>query len=153
MTCCKEDSLARQIYITSQEMRNFAEKVLKPYDLTLEQLHLLKNMPAESGLSQREICDAANKNPANMTRILDRLEAKELVIRRDNPDDRRASLVFITKQGSSLVSEVHTVFDSFSTRLLNGISDKDQTQVIRSLEKISKNLNAMSADIENQSNT
>ena len=93
MKRCNEESLGRQIYIVSQEMRNFAERVLKPYALTLEQFHLLKNMSLDAGMTQRQICNLTSKTPANMSRMLDRMESKSLVARRENPVDRRASLV------------------------------------------------------------
>ena len=148
MTECKECPVARQIYLTSQAMRNFAEKVLRPYDLTIEQLHLLKNMPGDSSLTQREFCDVANKTPANMTRMLDRLEIKGLVTRRDNPKDRRASLLNLTPQGQSVVSDVHSVFEAFSSQLLEGISEKDQKTMRKSLEKMIQNVEIMTENNE-----
>jgi DNA-binding MarR family transcriptional regulator len=95
MKRCNEESLGRHIYITAQEMRNFAERLLKPYELTLEQFHLLKNMSLVDGLTQRQICNLTSKTPANMSRMLDRMESKSLVARRVNPVDRRASLVIV----------------------------------------------------------
>jgi len=141
MTDCKdENSLGRLIYFTAQEMSNFAEKVLKPYDLTLEQFHLLKNMPEDTGLSQRELGEVANKKAANMTRILDRLENKGLMVRRDNPEDRRAALVFLTEKGRDLITKVHGGFEDVSNRLVLGTSEKEQETTRHVLQKISQNL-------------
>jgi len=140
MSDCKENSLGRLIYFTAQELSNFAEKVLKPYDLTLEQFHLLKNMPADSGLTQRQMGEIANKKAANMTRILDRLESKELMVRRANPEDRRAALVFLTDKGRDLVEKVHGGFDCFSKQFVLGISEKDQDTTREVLNKMTTNL-------------
>ena len=138
--CKDENSLGRLIYFTAQEMSNFAEKVLKPYDLTLEQFHLLKNMPEDAGLSQRELGEVANKKPANMTRILDRLENKGLMVRRDNPEDRRAALVSLTEKGRDLIAKVHGGFEDVSNRLVLGTSEKEQETTRHVLQKISQNL-------------
>ncbi len=151
MTSCREDSLGRQIYFTSQEMRNFAEKVLKPFDLTLEQFHLMKNMPADSGLTQREIGEISGKTAANMTRMLDRMETKDLVVRRESPDDRRASLVFLTDKGRSLVEEVIGGFEKFSARLVQDVSEKEQQVVRSALKKITENVQKMSEELDNKS--
>ena len=151
MADCKDDnSLGRLIYFTAQELSNFAEKVLKPYDLTLEQFHLLKNMPEDMGLTQRQLGDIANKKPANMTRILDRLEAKGLVVRRDNPEDRRAALVSLTDKGLELVAKVHGGFELFSNRFVAGISEQEQETVKNVLKKMSENLREMTNELPKQ---
>jgi len=150
MSGCKENSLGRLIYFTAQELSNFAEKVLKPYDLTLEQFHLLKNMPEDTGLTQRQICEVANKKPANMTRILDRLESKGLMVRRDNPEDRRAALVFLTKKGCELVEKVHGGFELYSNRFVQGISGQEQETAKNVLRKMSDNLQEMTDGLSKQ---
>jgi len=144
MRRCSEESLGRQIYITSQELRNFAERVLKPFDLTLEQFHLLKNMSPVTGLTQRELCETAGKTPANLSRMLDRMESKLLVVRRENPTDRRALLVFLTNKGRDLIEEVLDGFESLSAQLTAGISAKEQELVRKTLAKMDDNIRKMS---------
>ena len=148
MKRCNEESLSRLIYITGQEMRNFAERILKPYDLTLEQFHLLKNMSFDAGLTQRQICNLTSKTPANMSRMLDRMESKGLAARRENPVDRRSSLVFLTAKGESLVEEVIEEFESFSSKLTEGITASDQQIVRNALAKIARNTQKMSEALD-----
>ena len=147
MKCEHNESLGRMIYVSAQDIKNFAEKILKPYSLTLEQFHLLKNMSAEKGLSQRELGELVTKTPANITRILDRLEAKSLVSRQENPEDRRASLVILTQEGLKLVQEVFTTFESFSSSLTRGISEQEQQLTREVLGKLSMNLQKMSREL------
>lgn len=144
---CEKDSLGRLLYQTSLAVRNFAEKLLKPHDLTLEQFHLLKHMPVDQGLSQRQIGELIKKSPANLTRILDRLETKKLLVRRKNPTDRRASLVFMTEKGGELVSKIITVFEAFSDEMKAGVSPEEEVVFRLTLEKISCNIEAMSLKI------
>ncbi len=147
MTECREDSLGRLIYFTAQDMTNFAEKILKPYGLTLEQFHLLKNMDMDAGISQRQLGEVANKTPANITRMLDRMEAKSLVVRRDDPADRRASLVYLTDKGKTLVEEVFGEFNSYSAGMLLGISGDEQQIAKEVLTKMAVNLQAMTEEL------
>jgi DNA-binding MarR family transcriptional regulator len=139
-----EEPLGRLIYQLSQNMKNFAGKVLKPYDLTLEQLHILKNMYVGSGMSQRQIGEHANKKAANITRMLDRLESKDLVERKENPEDRRAASVFLTRKGETLVNEVIGIFDSFSSSFLKGVSHEEQVVIRNAFKKMTSNLEKMS---------
>ncbi|MEN8136702.1 MAG: MarR family transcriptional regulator [Thermodesulfobacteriota bacterium] len=147
MTECREDSLGRLIYFTAQDMTNFAEKLLKPYDLTLEQFHLLKNIDIDSGISQRQLGEAANKTPANMTRMLDRMEVKSLVVRRADPDDRRASLVSLTGKGKALIEEVFGEFNSYSDGMLLGIAEGEQHIAREVLTKMAGNVQAMTEEL------
>lgn len=145
MNCCKNtNSLGRLIYFTAQDLKNLAERILTPFDFTIEQFHLLKHMSTATGLSQRDLGAIANKTAGNMTRILDRLESKALVQRRANPLDRRASLVFLTPKGQTQVDQVQEVFASFSGQLLQGISKEEEELVRDTLRKLQDNLHQMS---------
>lgn len=79
MSSCLHESVSRPIYLASQTMRNYAERKLKPFELTSEQFHLLKNTKHGHGLSQSALCEFVGKSLANNTRILDRLESKGIV--------------------------------------------------------------------------
>ncbi len=144
MSCDHNESLGRLIYVTAQDIKNFAEKILQPCGLTLEQFHMLKNMSEGSGMSQRKLGELVNKTPANITRILDRLEAKSLVRRYNSPEDRRASVVKLTPEGQKLVHEVFSIFESFSTSLTEGITEKEQQVTRDVLGRLSRNLHLMS---------
>ena len=148
MSCNNPESLGRLIYLTAQEIKNYAEKVLKPYDLTLEQFHLLKQMSLDSGMSQRELGELTNKTPANITRILDRLELKNLVVRKSSEKDRRATHVFLTQNGDMLVREVFAILESFSSKLKEGVSSKDQEITRNVLGMIDTNIKTMSQQIK-----
>lgn len=144
MSTCQHDSLGRLIYLTSQTMRNYVERILRPYDLTGEQAHLLKSMDISVGRPQSELCELVGKTPANITRILDRLEKKDLIIRRDNPDDRRSSLVFQTQSGRSLSAEVASLFTTLSAEIEQGIRPEDVTAFKKVLSQIDTNLQRLS---------
>jgi len=148
MSCAQKESLGRLIYETAQHIKNFAEKILKPHGLTLEQFHLLKNMSDDAGMSQRELGDLVNKSPANITRILDRLESKALIQRRSSPNDRRATEVQLTRKGQDLVREVFGMFESFSANLTTGIPQNEQEIARSVLRKLGANLQSMSRTMQ-----
>ena len=140
MSSCNETSICRLIYRTAQTMTFRAEQALKPYDLTAEQFHLLKNISENTPLSQNQLCEIGQKSAANVTRILDRLEKKGFAKREQNPADRRSSLLFLTSQGKELVDEVSRLFESFSDHLTRGISDQEQALLAQLLLQVQKNL-------------
>ncbi len=123
---CNDESFLRLISLTAQTMRSYADQRLKRYDLTVEQLQVLKHMRAEGGQTQKELCGATGKSAANITRILDRLENKGRIVRKKNPEDRRASLVFLTSDGFALKEEVTNLFNSLGEGLLSDIDEEKQ---------------------------
>ncbi len=146
-----EKSLGRLIYHTAQDMNKMAEKILYPYNITVEQMHLLKNISLDAGLSQKTLGGVVGKTPANLTRILDRLEAKALILRRPDLGDRRAYLVFLTDKGMALVKNVDEMFQSISDRIVCGISIEMQRQVRDCLEIIGENIQKMAVEFKKDS--
>jgi len=148
MECCADqEPLCRLIYCSGQELRTLAERVLCPHALTVEQFHLLKELSTDCGLTQRRLGELVGKGPANLTRMLDRLEAKALVERRPDPADRRASLVFLTDQGKNLVGEVVGVFESFAAGLVLGISETEQQAIRVAFGKLRRNIEKLSREL------
>ena len=140
--------LGRMIYFMAQDIRNLAEKVLAPHELTLEQFQTLKMLGQNTGLTQRQLGLETNKNPANMTRILDRLAMKSLITRQGDPNDRRAYLVFLTDQGRALLKEALVVFDSFSARLHLGITGPMQQMTRKVLAIMAANIETMTGELK-----
>jgi MarR family transcriptional regulator, transcriptional regulator for hemolysin len=138
------ESFWRLIGLTGQAMRSYADQRLKGYDLTVEQLQVLKRTDVHQGQAQRELSLATGKSQANMTRILDRLEKKNRIVRRRNPEDRRSSLVFLTEDGAALRDEVVRLFAGLRAELVAGIAGDKQAIAIEVLGAIRENIEKMS---------
>ncbi|HKJ63991.1 MAG TPA: MarR family transcriptional regulator [Desulfopila sp.] len=140
MTKCAEEPIGRLIYKTSLDLRNYAEKLLNPYGLTMEQFHILKSTSTEAGISQSQLCVSVGKKPANITRLLDRLEKKGWIERQPNPADRRSSLVYLTEEGGRIIAEVSNEFESYASWFVEGIGQEEELVFRRVLEKINDNI-------------
>jgi len=143
MNSCEEESIGRQIYICGQAMRSYADQKLKKHDLTIEQLHILKQLSIMEGQTQSQLCELVGKSPANVTRILDRLEKKGSVIRSNNPEDRRSILVSLTKDGELLLAAVTALFEGLGPDVVAGISLEEQKTANNVLNKILENLSEL----------
>ncbi len=150
MGSCGNETIGRLIYKTSQGLRNYAEKLLSPYGLTVEQFHILKQTSRKVGLSQNTLCQLLEKKPANITRILDRLEKKNWVKRQPNPSDRRSSLVFLTVEGEQMIDEVSNVFESYSGWFVEGIGEEEERRFRSTLEKINNNISKLMDEVSRE---
>lgn len=145
-TSSEKEPIGRLIYHMAQDLGKFAERNLKPFDLTLEQFQIIKTLPCKAGMTQKDIGKAVNKTPANMTRILDRLEEKTLIKRHRDPKDRRATLVFITENGKTVATKVTENFASFSAQFLQGVTDQEQEAIRTAFAKMTVNLQEIAED-------
>ncbi|VAW35796.1 hypothetical protein MNBD_DELTA03-113 [hydrothermal vent metagenome] len=148
MSICDSNPLPRLIYLTSIVLQAHADEVLRPYELTLEQFHPLKIILLEGGaVGQSNLCGLASKTPANMTRILDRLAAKNFIERRPDPLDRRAFIIHLTEDGEKLVNEVAGLFAGYLNKIvMNDISSEDEECCRRVLKRIIDNLGRITPD-------
>jgi len=72
---------------------------------------------------------------SNASRIIDRLELKQLVIRRQCPSDRRAVDVIISEKGLDLLKSMDAPFDQFQSKICQ-LSSEDANKLNELLDKI-----------------
>lgn len=140
MQCNHPNPLGRLIYHTAQELRNVAEKSLNPYDITLEQMHLIKHLSITEGISQRNVGKIVSKTPANTTRILDRLEIKKFITRQSCPQDRRSTLIYLTSKGEKLVKDIEKIFEELTDEIHKDVTDEELAIVRSAFNKIQSNI-------------
>ena len=75
-------------------------------------------------------------SPAGMTNRVDRLEAAGWIERRNDPDDRRSSLVRLTEDGRELVDRAVTDHVANEARLLEPLSSTERAALDRALRKL-----------------
>jgi DNA-binding MarR family transcriptional regulator len=77
----------------------------RPYDLSTSQYAILFHA-SEAGVPLSKICEEMLADNSNLTRLVDRLEARGLVRRAADPRDRRVTLVQLTPEGKALIDEL-----------------------------------------------
>src|SRR5687768_6069159 len=76
---------------TSKIARQYSQNEfdLLKIDVTVEQWVLLKIIHENEGLSQTVLAEKSHRDPASITRTLDLLEKKRLILRQPIPENRR----------------------------------------------------------------
>ncbi len=114
----------------------YSHKLSAEHKITSPQLLCLQTLEADGPLTTSALAKLVHLSPSTVVGILDRLEAKDLVIRERSTMDRRIVLVHITEQGLRMV---HTVPSLLQNRLVEGFTDLTQSELItigQSLDKI-----------------
>src|SRR5258706_4081112 len=82
--------------------RTRVSEYLSKHNLYVGQEMLLKCLWNQDGLSQKDIADLMGIQAATATRMMIRMERSGLVRRETQPEDQRASRVYLTDLGRSL---------------------------------------------------
>ena len=123
---------------TADLLRRQMTAVLEPHGITMQQFNVLRILrgAGETGLPTLEVAERMIEETPGVTRLLDRLEAKELVRRQRCPKDRRQHLCWIAPKGLALLQKLDGVTARAPDESLKGLKQKDRIVFIRLLDAI-----------------
>src|SRR5687768_6196303 len=96
---------------TANWLQNNQHHFLKAYGITGQQFNILRILKGQhpESLSATEIKSRMLDQHSDVSRMLDRLAAKNLILKKICPSDKRASDVFITEQGLDLLQSMDKI--------------------------------------------
>ncbi len=111
-------------------------------EISLDQWLVLGPVWKNEGISQKDISEYCGKDKTSVTKIIDTLEKKNLVVRVTDQLDHRVKRVVLSNKGKDLFLSALPVMAQTRDELRNGISDNEIESLKIILNKIYKNLNA-----------
>jgi DNA-binding MarR family transcriptional regulator len=130
------ESLGFALHRTYMRMKVLSARRLRSHGLTPDQFAVLATLWDNPGLSQGEIARLLIKDAPNVTRIVDRLEHKELVERREDPSDRRAYRIYPTRSGRALHKTLGQKVLDLRAEMFQSLTDKEQANMRKLLDKL-----------------
>ena len=123
---------------TADLVRRQITALVEPYGITPQQFNVLRILrgAAADGLPTLEVADRMIEQTPGVTRLLDRLEAKELVRRQRCPKDRRQHLCWIAPKGLAVLQKLDAVSVRAQEETMKGLRAKDRVTFIRLLAAI-----------------
>jgi DNA-binding MarR family transcriptional regulator len=108
--------------------------------LTRAQWSVLAHLARQEGLNQTALAQILEIEPITLVRLLDRLQAANLIERRPDPRDRRARVLFLTPTARPLLDRIWTLAASVREDAMAGLSEPEREQLIGMLLRIKTNL-------------
>lgn len=145
-SACSGSTLGLLIRQVRDNMRARWERELADagHDLTFSQFVTIKKL-ADGIASVTELARIAEVNPGAMTRLLDKLETRGLIVRATDPTDRRALHIYLTDAGRAIWRDIDQCGKRVRDAALAGIDDAQREQFIRLLEQVRDNLSVPEA--------
>lgn len=123
-------------------LRKRFEQRARNLGLTRAQWQAIAYLSKNEGIHQAGLAELIEIEPITLVRILDKLCARGLIERRQDPTDRRTWLLFLTDAARPLIDAMQPIGEAARAEALNGISEPDRDQLFRTLSEMKRNLNA-----------
>lgn len=122
-------------------MREF-ERRLRPFDLGFAYFPVLKALEDHGPLLQKELAQAAHVEQPSMAALLTRMERDGIIARSPHPEDKRASLITLTRVAKARMPRAKEALWEGVERALNGLSQQERVTLIALLRRVVENLDA-----------
>jgi DNA-binding MarR family transcriptional regulator len=123
---------------TTDHIHRLQHPVLAPHGLTEQQYNVLRILrgAGPSGLPTLSVAERLIEQTPGITRLIDRLEAKQLVRRERPAADRRQVYCFITPAGLDLLTTLDPLVEQAARRTLRHLTRTEMRALQSLLEKI-----------------
>ncbi len=137
-----EDHRALRIWLrlltcTQLIERRVRSRLRERFGTTLPRFDLMSQLERHpGGLKMNELSRLLMVTGGNVTAIVDQLEKEGLVERVDEPADRRAFRIQLTRAGEKTFAEMARAHEEWVVELLAGMSRREQDDLLRLLAKV-----------------
>ncbi|MCK8493477.1 MULTISPECIES: MarR family winged helix-turn-helix transcriptional regulator [Spirosoma] len=133
--------LIANIHQTDGYIFNHFQQKLSPFDLSVQQYIALRRLSEvyPNSLTAGELKEKMTDINSDMTRLMDRLVAKKLIVREIDPQNRRRVNLSLTEESYQFVEAVAVEFKDFES-IVSQLTDEEVHTMNTLLEKIRKPL-------------
>ena len=117
--------------------RRVRSRLRERFATTLPRFDLMAQLERHAeGLKMSELSRLLMVTGGNVTAIVDQLEKEGLVERLEEPADRRAFRISLTRAGEKSFAEMARAHEAWVVELLAGMSRRDQDELLKLLAKL-----------------
>jgi DNA-binding MarR family transcriptional regulator len=121
-----------QIAVFDDFIRSFAARDIRP-----GQYGVLTAIAGNPGSSQAAIAEALGIKRSNFVKLIDELERRKFVVRRQVAGDRRANALFLTSVGQGELAALHEIRTAHESRISAVIgNDRDRITLLEQLRRL-----------------
>lgn len=138
-------ALILQMIRTRMSFRQALQGILKRnnLDVTFEMLQVMSCLWREQGVSQQILAEKTAKDKACLTSLMNNLEKKGWVIRRQDPQDKRNRLVFLTPAGEEMSERIRPLIVHLYAQAGEALGQETLLLCINQLKRLDEILNQL----------
>ncbi|MDZ5474006.1 MarR family transcriptional regulator [Bacillus sp. 31A1R] len=137
-----DESLGYKLFHASRLMSNRLNQNFKENDfnVTYEQWQILSRLYEQDGQTQNHLAQINERDQASVSRLIDNLIKRGLVMRRPHQTDRRINLIYLTEEGKRIQLGLENLALKTIDEASFGISKQDLERTLAILDQIRENL-------------
>jgi len=97
---------------------------------------IMRILGAQPAITQQALAAALGMQPSRLVALVDELETRGLIERRENPDDRRSYALHLTEKGRATLEAIGRVGREHQQALMAALNDDEQRQLAILLRRI-----------------
>ncbi|HST05006.1 MAG TPA: MarR family transcriptional regulator [Chloroflexia bacterium] len=129
-----------QMMRVSDKMERLSNEHIRCLGMTGAQFDVLAQLSTHEGISQQALSEKLFVTKGNVCGLIGRMEQRDLVKRRPDPNDKRANLLFLTEKGRALAERVMPEQERFVAEQMNALSEQEQTTLRSLLRQLDRSL-------------
>ncbi len=129
--------LAYLIMKTSRNLKCKLDRELRKHDVTSSQFSVMNQIETMGNQSAaHEIANILGYDRPTISAIVQRLVKAKIVIKADNPQDKRTQYLSLSQHGLNVLYQIRHIADEVSNDVFTTIDADAQNALIQALEKI-----------------
>ncbi|WP_410014136.1 MarR family winged helix-turn-helix transcriptional regulator [Sodalis sp. C49] len=126
----------RQIHRLNLCKDRILERYLEPYEITAAQFKVMLMMNRDGLTTSAELCRCISLDSGAMSRMLDRLQNKKMIMRVRSTTDRRQFHLALTEQGHAFCRQIPQIALKSFNDLLAPLTPSELNEFDRLLKKL-----------------
>jgi MarR family transcriptional regulator, organic hydroperoxide resistance regulator len=122
-----------------------SDQLMEDWGLYQGQARILMILSNHEYLTHSEIAENLHISPAATSKVIKRLEQKNLLKRKPDPADERISRVYLQEEGLAMIAKIRNVFKQIEQTMFAGFSDGEKEALRAMLIRIYMNLKSNSS--------
>ena len=132
----------------SRKIRTLFNARVTAHGLTYPRARVLIRLAKKSGVTQRELACELELEQPTLVRILDRMEALDLITREPDPADRRAKHIVLTAHGREQADLVQRLGEEVRSEVFRNVDEADLRCAIALFDRIEAEICAGGGEAE-----
>ena len=132
----EEETLPETFWAVAHQLRHLRKETLAPWDVAPSQARALGVLTREGPLRLNELSDRLRIAARSTTEVVDALQDRGLVERRPDPQDRRATLVAPTDEGTRVGDAIRASRDAEAEAYFSILSEVERAELAGILRKL-----------------
>lgn len=138
-------------WLLARLARNFGsveQQAVAEFGISLREYVVMTEVQSAPGRSQLAVARAAAVDKSMMVTAVDRLEARDLLVRKPLPSDRRVRALSLTDEGRRVLSEANSAVRAAEMQLLAVLPPSRRAELLDSLRRLAADAVNTGYDVE-----